>query len=228
MPSIQFAQISNWQSTSIGFDAIGASSSGEIIALADGANSCPGAGTAARWLTQQWVIESDQQIDQLSDLQQRLERNHACMRAYFPETACTLAFSRITDTGILLGSVGDSFIYAFHRSVWPWGHWTLASTLPRDVDAYGNPTQLVGSDVLEQIHVLPLPARGKYLIVLMSDGAGAFLSSAELLKRLRIIGNQIPGADDLSYLCDSCAKQAHDRGSKDDISIALAWCQFDI
>lgn len=97
--------------------------------------------------------------------------------------------------------------------------------MPLDIDPNGNPTQLIGSEVCEKVHVRHLKVDAKWLLVFMTDGAAEFIHSAELEASLATLGRQQPSADDLDYLCKDLSRQALDSGCRDDISVAIVWFQ---
>jgi serine phosphatase RsbU (regulator of sigma subunit) len=97
--------------------------------------------------------------------------------------------------------------------------------MPLDIDPNGNPTQLIGSEVCEKVHVRHLKVEAKWLLVFMTDGAAEFIHSAALDASLATLGRQQPSSDDLEYLCKDLSRQAINAGCRDDVSIAMVWVQ---
>ena len=104
--------------------------------------------------------------------------------------------------------------------------WKCVETMPRDVDENGHPTQLVGSEVCQTIHVRNHDPKGLYCAVLMSDGPGLKTSEENLKTRLAMIGRNEPSQADLAYLCNSLAIDAQNSGCLDDTSVAMIWLKF--
>jgi hypothetical protein len=97
--------------------------------------------------------------------------------------------------------------------------------MPLDIDPNGNPTQLIGSEVCEKVHVRHLKVDAKWLLVFMTDGAAEFIQSGALGASLETLGRQQPSSDDLDYLCKDLSRQALDAGCRDDVSVAIVWFQ---
>ena len=57
----------------------------------------------------------------------------------------------------------------------------------------------------------------------MTDGAGAYLSTADLHEALLPIGEQTPSDHDLQFCAESLAELAVSRGSHDDASVLMIW-----
>ncbi len=206
----------------LGHDAVARDDRVGIWALADGANSCPDAGNAARWLVAQ-AVDRLRGIDDLQGLRAAVFELHHQMRAQHPETAATLLLARRVGQSMLLASVGDSIIRCFTRGAWPWSPWREPTRLPVDTNAQGHPWQLVGSEVCEQVHCASVPIPGSVAVLLMSDGVGAHVPSSEVARLLATLGRSRPSAADLRYLCESLVQAAVAAGSQDDASAALAW-----
>jgi hypothetical protein len=218
--------VANWGPSRAGYDAVAVSPAARLVALCDGANSCAGSGDAARWLGAEWVSTEVAPPPDERAWTLRLEDLHARMLARHPGTASTLVFAHMNEEGVTLGGSGDSYLLAYHRADWPWSRWRPGREVPRDLTADGHPAQMPGSEVCGPPHLLALPPRGTYLLVLMSDGAGDFWPAGALLRRLRGIGAQEPSASDLTYFCQVLAQHALERGSRDDVSVAIVWCRY--
>jgi hypothetical protein len=207
-----------------GCDAFAHDAQAGIWVMADGANSCPGAKQAAQWLVTQIVnVLAHGQLLSDSEFQRSVLAVHTQMLSIHPETAATLLIGQIGSDSIRLASIGDSMLRAFHQPAWLLARWREQLAMPRDLDAIGNPTQLIGSEVCETVHVRHLPLGGRWLLVFMTDGAAAAITSPALTMSLATLGRQQPSPDDLEYLCRDLALQALAAGCQDDVSVAMVW-----
>jgi serine/threonine protein phosphatase PrpC len=96
------------------------------------------------------------------------------------------------------------------------------------VDNDGHPTQLIGANVPISPHCCERRASAEvtcWAAFLMSDGAGAYLSTADLRDVLLPIGSQTPSDHDLQFCAETLAALAVSRGSHDDVSVLMAWVQ---
>ena len=201
-----------------GFDAFGVNQDASVYALCDGANSCPDSGIAARWLCEQMVADTQ-------DIQQQVFAIHHEMLEQFPDTASTLIRLQIAKQQLHMASLGDSFLKVYRKSWHGFGKWACVHEMPRDLNAYGHPSQLLGSEMCEKLHMATLPMSGIYCMAMMSDGPGLVLPTAYVAQRLSVLGKTQPSAQDLNYLCVSLAEDAQKRGCQDDTSVALIWLQ---
>ena len=203
-----------------GFDAFSANLNLNIFTLCDGANSCSGSGMAAEWLSQVMTTDEPQH---LSD---QLMARHLEMCQKFPETGSTLLRVKASNQELELASIGDSFLWLFHKSWRGFAPWKCVETMPRDIDENGHPTQLVGSEVCQTLHVREHRPEGLYCAVMMSDGPGLKTTEEALKKCLSMLGRNEPSDADLAYLCNSLAIDAQNSGCTDDTSVAMIWLKF--
>lgn len=201
-----------------GFDAVAVNQDASVYALCDGANSCPDSGKAASWLCEQMVAN-------IQDLDQHVFVKHKEMLELFPDTASTLLRLQIEQQQLHMASLGDSFLSVYRKSWHGFGKWTCVHEMPRDLDAFGQPSQLMGSEVCEELHTATLPLSGIYCMAMMSDGPGLVLPTAYIAQRLSVLGKTQPSAQDMHYLCASLAQDAQQRGCQDDTSVVLIWLQ---
>ena len=221
------AAITNFQShPCYGCDAFAHNQTAGIWVMADGANSCPGAKQAAEWVVDRMVtaLEQSQPITD-HEFESCVFSIHSEMLLVHPETAATLLICQVCSEGIRLASIGDSSLRAFRPPIWPLSRWREYLVMPLDIDPNGNPTQLIGSEVCETVHVRHLKVDAKWLLVFMTDGAAEFIESRALGASLATLGRQQPSSDDLEYLCKDLCRQALDAGCRDDISVAMVWFQ---
>jgi hypothetical protein len=214
------AQININSDVAMGFDAFSANTIDGIFTLCDGANSCTGSGLAAQWLSEAFA-----QNDAHS-LAEQLQTKHTQMCSLFPETGSTLVRVHVHRRGIELSSIGDSFLWLFQKPWGGWAPWQCIERMPRDIDAMGHPTQMIGSEVCDHLHIRCHPPLGRYCAVLMSDGPGLAISEKQLKQRVSLIGRDNPNQNDLEYLCQSLALDALNSGCKDDISVAMVWANY--
>jgi len=215
-----------------GFDAFSANLETQEFALCDGANSCAGSGEAARWLSIQMVSpacpskKGTIETNTLA-LQDRLFAAHKRMLNEYPDTGSTLLFMSVgPNNGLILASLGDSFLGVYRPTWGGFGKWKLVHEMARDLDANGHPSQMVGSEVCNTLHISQLPAKGTYCVVMMSDGPGLLMNPTFVSSRLSTIGSQQPSESDLQYLCVSMAEHALNKGCLDDTSVAMVWIKF--
>ena len=199
-----------------GFDAFSVNEDESIYVLCDGANSCPDSGLAARWLCSQMICEEN-------DTQQQMLTAHQEMLWRYPNAASTLLQVKIKDRYLSLSSLGDSFLSVYRKSWFGFGGWSCVHEMPRDLDSFGHPSQLIGSEVCEKLHTHSMSVSELYCIAMMSDGPGLVLPNEYISKRLAVLGRTQPSHSDLQYVCESLAQEAQKRGCQDDISVALIW-----
>jgi len=224
MTAIHAAVMNLQAHPAFGCDAFAHDAQAGIWVMADGANSCPGAKQAAQWLVTQIVnVLAHGQLLSDSEFQRSVLAVHTQMLSIHPETAATLLIGQIGSDSIRLASIGDSMLRAFHQPAWLLARWREQLAMPRDLDAIGNPSQLIGSEVCETVHVRHLPLGGRWLLVFMTDGAAATVTSSALTMSLATLGRQQPSPDDLEYLCRDLALQALAAGCRDDVSVAMVW-----
>jgi len=214
-----------------GFDAFSANLETREFALCDGANSCAGSGEAARWLCHQMVNPDNSRpngtIDTPLALQDRLFVAHQSMLSKHPETGSTLVYLSVdSNNGLTMASLGDSFLRVYRPTWGGFGKWTMVQEMTRDLDANGHPSQMVGSEVCNTLHISQLPAKGTYCVVMMSDGPGLLMNPTFVATRLSTMGSRQPSESDLQYLCVSMAEHALNRGCLDDTSVAMVWVKF--
>lgn len=206
----------------VGFDAFAAFSEEGVFTLCDGANSCPNSGLAAQWLCQKLASQSIN-VKGRTNLSALVHRLHLEMQQCYPETAATALWVKAGLEGLELSSVGDSSLRVYQRKWAGWGPWFEICSMPRDIDAHGHPSQLIGSEVLNTVHHQFLSARVPLIVLMMSDGPANVLSESRLLGVLRNLGRQSPSSYDLDYLCTNLVNQAFDLGCRDDASVAMIW-----
>jgi serine/threonine protein phosphatase PrpC len=218
--------INQGQPGSLGFDAFAGDSRRGVFVMCDGANSCPDSGQAAQWLAEALAFDARVSESGLG-FEPGIRALHLEMLDRFPQTAATVLAMRVDHEGLTLASVGDSRMTLLKPSWWGWGPWRLAWHMPQDINAQGHPSQLVGSEVLDQVHLRHVTAKGRCLVALMTDGAAHVIDEHELCNLLQPLGRQMPSADDLNYWCETMAHQALAQGCLDDISVALVMVRFD-
>jgi hypothetical protein len=211
---------------SLGFDAFAGDSRRGVFVMCDGANSCPDSGQAAQWLAEALAFDARVSESGLG-FDPSIRALHLEMLDRFPQTAATVLALRVNHEGLTLASVGDSRMTVLKPSWGGWGPWRLAWHMPQDINAQGHPSQLVGSEVLDQVHLRHVAAKGRCLVALMTDGAAHAIDERELCNLLQPLGRQMPSADDLNYWCETMAHQALAQGCLDDISVALVMVRFD-
>ena len=216
-----------------GFDSFSANSQTQTFALCDGANSCAGSGLAAQWLSVQMVnhqgnqdLGSADSEDALAHINRRVFLAHQEMLTLHPETGSTLVYLSATSRGLNLASLGDSYLRLYQPGWGGFGKWGLIHEMTRDINAQGNPTQLIGSEVCNTLHTHRLPPKGTYIAVMLSDGPGLAMDAAYIGARLSVLGRSTPSDSDLQYLCLSLAKEALNRGCTDDASVAIIWIRY--
>lgn len=217
--------INHGKSDRLGFDAYADNRDHGVFVLCDGANSCPDSGRAAAWLSRS-LADDPRVLDDRRGFEVSLRSLHLDMIERFPITACTVLALRIDARGMALASVGDSRLLVLQRGLAGWGAWRRIHEMPRDLNERGHPTQLVGSEVLEQIHQARFAPKGRCLALLMTDGVANSLGDTELVEVVGTLGRNIPSGDDLDYLCRTLTGLALERGCQDDLSAAMIYADF--
>jgi serine/threonine protein phosphatase PrpC len=218
--------INRGQPGCLGFDAFVGDPGRGMFVMCDGANSCPDSGQAAQWLAE--ALAFDPRVGESTlGFDASIRALHHDMLIRFPQTAATVLALRVDPQGLTLATVGDSRMTLLTPSWWGWGPWRTAWHMPQDINAEGHPSQLVGSEVLDQVHLRHVKAQGRCLVALMTDGAAHVIDDRHLCELVQPLGRQMPSADDLNYWCETMASQALARGCQDDISVALVMVRFD-
>ena len=205
--------------TSKGYDAIFADAASGIFVLCDGANSTPYGGTTARLISQRFGERLSSNPDQ--NIPVLLQELHDEIAHSTLDSGSTLVGLRVTKQTLNHIAVGDSFLYIFNRKLIL--GWRKAFQSKRDVDAAGNPWQLIGSPVYKQPNFGTITTSSDTCALLMSDGAGNFLSDLEILAQLKLLKNWVPSSSDLQFCTNELASTAFNNGSRDDISILMVW-----
>jgi hypothetical protein len=211
-----------------GFDHVAVDLKNNIFTLCDGANSCPNAGDAAKFFGNKMLecIKTDDDDSFSSQFLNLFFNAHHQMQFEYLDSACTFLYFNASQSKLKLSSMGDSFLYLFQKPLMGFGNWKHLLTMPRDIDGFNHPSQLVGSEVCHDLHLESIDASGIYCAILMSDGPGNLLSIPILLSRLKMLGRKFPSSDDLLYLCQTLAREAEEMGCRDDNSIAIVWAKY--
>jgi serine/threonine protein phosphatase PrpC len=206
----------------LAFDVASRHPSLPLAVLCDGANGTPHGGAVAQAASQR-VLEALEAGTPLSG--KLLDAMSQEFDAQWPESGCTLLTFAADERCLCITGVGDSFAELFaHRQ----GQWNSEHQLARHVDNEGHPTQLIGANVPISPHCCERRASAEvtcWAAFLMSDGAGAYLSTADLRDVLLPIGSQTPSDHDLQFCAETLAALAVSRGSHDDVSVLMAWVQ---
>ena len=194
-----------------------------VFALCDGANSCHNSGILAeklsRKIVKNWASPSLDKKLRKNYLSAQIIQIHKELLLDNLDAASTLVALGVFDDFFEMISVGDSYGEVFEKvSKKKWEHF---SSMPRDIDLNNNPFQLIGSEVLENVHYQVFPTKKTWCIFMMSDGLGNFVDSSDLLERLSLLGDELPNENDLDFIANDLAKSAFIRGSKDDISVTV-------
>jgi serine/threonine protein phosphatase PrpC len=205
-----------------GFDAFSANLEEKSFALCDGANSCENSGIAARWLARAITEYSVNQTDP-NGYEKHLFKLHLQMQTEFPNTGSTAIWVSAAAPGLTLISVGDSFLQVYRKYLFGLGGWRDVVTMPRDLDQFSNPTQLIGSDVFKKVNVERIACKGAYIILMMTDGPADSIAQPELCRILSYVKHREPSTYDLDYLSAQIIESAFRAGCTDDASVALIW-----
>jgi serine/threonine protein phosphatase PrpC len=208
----------------LGFDAFCANASTGLFALSDGANSCPDSGKAAKWLCEQ-ITQTPLDEPPPLNFEPVVRGLHLDMLQRFPNTAATLVGLHLAPQGLRLVSVGDSELSVFERR-W-WGRWVKRHTMPKDLDAQGNPSQMLASEVLDTVHQHDMFKKKVLLALMLSDGPARVLLESSVQLAIEKISHKPPTSDDLNYLCQNLANEALAMGCHDDVSVALIWIRYE-
>ena len=200
----------------------------DTFALCDGANSCKNGGTLAENLSKivatRWSkidIGCSKRKNLIAKI--LLEEHEKYLNENL-DAASTLVGLGIVHNGFELISIGDSYCEVFFKEK-DLG-WSKIGSMPRDIDSKGNPWQLIGSEVFEQMHFKEFNQSGSYCIFLLTDGAGNFLSKKNYSRVLKTIDGNKPNSCDLDYLSSNLAFEAKNNGSKDDVSVIIVFIDF--
>lgn len=226
MSRIQFrcaAAVNLCSVQALGFDAAAFHDRLPLAVLSDGANGTPHGGAIASALCDRLIEQacSDTMLgpNDFQKLSNQLE-------SQWPDSGATLLLFQANESALDLYGVGDSYAELFQ---WRAKDWQSAQSLARQVDGEDHPTQLIGADVpiSPEHHRISIgPASSRWAAFLMSDGAGGFLSTADLREQLIAIGDETPSEHDLLFCAETLAQTAISRGSEDDTSVLIAWIDF--
>ena len=226
MSRIQFrcaAAVNLCSGQALGFDAAAFHDRIPLAVLSDGANGTPHGGAIASALCDRLIEQacSDTMLgpNDFQKLSNQLE-------SQWPDSGATLLLFQANESALDLYGVGDSYAELFQ---WRAKDWQSAHRLARQVDEEDHPTQLIGADVpiSPEHHGISVgPNASRWAAFLMSDGAGGFLSTADLREQLLAIGDETPSEHDLLFCAETLAQTAISRGSEDDTSVLIAWIDF--
>lgn len=206
------------------FDAALVSESFPAAVLCDGANGTPFGGfvaqEAARMVLQD--LEDARSIDDA-----RLQEISVALDQRYPDSGSTLLATYVDACALHLVGVGDSYATLFRMSN---SCWQLELELERHLTEFGHPSQLIGAEVpisSNRFKSHLVPQQQSYATFLMSDGCGAFVLAEDLVHVLAELGQATPSDEDLNFYAAELADLAVSRGSRDDVSILIAWIKVD-
>lgn len=232
---INAAEPGSWHA--MGFDAFATAAPQQpVFVLCDGANGTPRGGDFARALVGDFLeyfsgplpkgdLAPDRPGVDLAAIGLHLDQLGEALDQQFAASAATLTAARYFEGQLQLLHVGDSYVMAFRRQ--PLLGWRQVTSLGRHQDARGRPTQLIGSPVPVRPYWFESASAGDWVIALMTDGAGDFLSASDLLEQLRLVGRAQPSQEDLNFCAHCLGQLALSRQSDDDISVCLIWMRLE-
>tara|TARA_B110000503_G_scaffold82461_1_gene125806 strand:+ start:8408 stop:9091 length:684 start_codon:yes stop_codon:yes gene_type:complete len=204
----------------IGFDSFSQNLDRTRFALCDGANSCLESGQTSQWLSSKIVNGNILTKENADDLVGSL---HSGILKLYPNTASTLVYLQIESNRLISVSVGDSYLSVYRQPFLKFVNWKQTLEMPRDLNADGNPFQLIGSEVLDCVHYSQVEKTGVHVALMMSDGPANAISDREIQKMLRLIGRNKPTQADLTYISKRLVQLAWRGGCKDDASVVTIW-----
>jgi serine/threonine protein phosphatase PrpC len=217
----------------MGFDAFAtAAPDAPVFVLCDGANGTPQGGAFSEALCAAFLSQFEQPLApgsreplrpsiDLAQLGLDLDALGQTLDAQFPESASTLTAARFHTGRLQVLSVGDSYALIFQRRLLT--GWRHIHSLGRHQDAMGRPTELIGAPLPTHPFWFETGEPGDWIVALMTDGAGDFLETDDVLSQLALLGRAQPSAADLTYCAQCLTQTALSRQSDDDISISLIW-----
>lgn len=217
----------------MGFDAFATGAPAQpVFVLCDGANGTPQGGAFSEALCAAFLPYFEKacppgskdplrpSID-LTQLGLDLDALGQALDARFPDSASTLTAARFFTGRLQVLSVGDSYALIFRRQLLR--GWRHVHSLGRHQDAMGHPTELIGAPIPTHPFWFETAEPGDWIVALMTDGAGDFLETDDVLSQLALLGRAQPSAEDLTYCAQCLTQTAISRQSDDDISISLVW-----
>lgn len=217
----------------MGFDAFATGAPAQpVFVLCDGANGTPQGGAFSEALCAAFLPYFEKtcppgskdplrpSID-LTQLGHDLDALGQALDARFPDSASTLTAARFFTGRLQVLSVGDSYALIFRRQLLR--GWRHVHSLGRHQDAMGHPTELIGAPIPTHPFWFETAEPGDWIVALMTDGAGDFLETDDVLSQLALLGRAQPSAEDLTYCAQCLTQTAISRQSDDDISISLVW-----
>ena len=223
-------------SHAMGFDAFESEGTDPtVFVLCDGANGTPQGGPFAKALSASFLNYFSQPLApgeraplrpsvDLSIIGQHLDALGVALDRQFPDSAATLTAARFMQGYLQAINVGDSYVRIFQRRFFH--GWQQVASLGRHQNAAGEPTQLIGAPIAVQPYWFETKDPGDWLVALMTDGAGDFLSTEDMLSHVQLLGRTPPSQADLSFCTQTLSHLAMDRGSDDDVSICLIWMRL--
>lgn len=223
-------------SHAMGFDAFASHAPNQpVFVLCDGANGTPQGGGFARALSAAFLDyfagalpKGDGQPNRpsvdLAAVGQYLDGLGTALDEAFAESAATLTATRFFENRLQMLHVGDSHVMAFQRRFFV--GWRHVVSLGRHRNVLGQPTELIGAPNPVHPYWYETTTPGDWVVALMTDGAGDFLSPDDVIAELQPIGRMQPSDEDLSFCARSLASLALSRESDDDISVCLVWMRL--
>ncbi len=199
----------------------------DSFTLCDGANSCKNSGKLAKKLASLFSKKISsiamKKVDREREISKIVLDIHENCALNNEAGASTLLGLNILKDSYEIISVGDSYGKVFTRN--PDGEWTEHCSIPRDLDYNGNPWQLIGSDVCELVHYTRLYRENVACVFLMSDGVGDFIKNSDIEKILNKKDIKKFNPSNLRKIVESLLSISGERGSKDDMSICMAFIE---
>jgi serine/threonine protein phosphatase PrpC len=235
--ALQWGQVLNVSRTgsghAMGFDAFATAAPNQpVFVLCDGANGTPQGGAFSEALCTAFLPYFENALSpgsreplrpsiDLTQLGRDLDTLGQRLDAQFPDSASTLTAARFHGGRLQVLSVGDSYALVFQRRLLR--GWQHVHSLGRHQDAMGRPTELIGAPIPTHPFWFETAEPGDWIVALMTDGAGDFLETDDVLSQLGLLGRAQPSAADLTYCAQCLTQTALSRQSDDDISISLIW-----
>jgi serine/threonine protein phosphatase PrpC len=213
----------------LGFDSASWHTQLPLAVLSDGANGTPHGGAIAAAVCDRILQQAQRERPYQSEDFQSISN---ALEAQWPDSGATLLLLQANEDSLEVYGVGDSYAEVFQFQKTKKSDktdWHSVHQLARQVDAQAHPTQLIGADVPispEHHRISVGPVASRWAAFFMSDGAGDFLSTADLRDQLLTIGDETPSEHDLLFCAESLAEMAVSRGSEDDTSVLMAWIDF--
>jgi serine/threonine protein phosphatase PrpC len=207
------------------FDCIRFNKNHEHFVLCDGANSTPWGGHAAQMAACQLLLSLDPSNVDEQAINMAFSETNLLLLDKLVNGAATGLSVILNAKGVYCASCGDSLIEVYKDSTID--GWTLTQSSKLDLlPDNRSPSQLIGSTAFDSPSLFYLPPKGRYVILMMSDGTHKFTTQYDRQQNIGKIKGGNPSNQDMQFISAELCNLAVQNGSHDDASAICVWIKY--